>query len=51
MNTLMHRLIGQKGTNDLEPNELLRQNIEREDWRRIVFAIMADQSVSGVTVR
>lgn len=32
--TLKHRLISQKGTNDLKPNELLRQNIEREDWRR-----------------
>lgn len=49
--TLKHRLLGQKQTNDLPPNELLRQNIEREDWRRDVAAMMANQPRREIRLR
>lgn len=46
--TLKHRLLGQRQTNDLPPRELLLQNIEREDWRRDMAAMMAQQPSRGV---
>ncbi len=39
--TLKHRLLGQRATNDLPPNELLRQNIEREESRQELAVMLA----------
>lgn len=43
--TLKHRLLGEKGTNDLPAEELLRQNLERESVQRDVAAIMAAKDI------
>ncbi|MHB8637593.1 MAG: hypothetical protein ACYC96_14080 [Fimbriimonadaceae bacterium] len=45
--TLQHRLIGQNCTSDLAPNELLLQNLEREDWRRSVASLHANEHSSN----
>jgi hypothetical protein len=46
--TLKHRLLGQKATNDLKPDELLRQNLERQEWRRAVAAMMPGQAAKEI---
>ncbi len=49
--TLKHRLIGQSKTSDLSADELLRQNIEREDWRREVAGMVRPDYTTGIRLQ
>jgi hypothetical protein len=49
--TVRHRLLGQRSPNDLQPDELLRQNLAFEAGRRSDAALLAEQAHLRVSVK